>query len=397
LLLNREELFPTFRVPLDEGFSFTLSSPGFVYLTHSFRETQVSLTKLWRKMWGYTPQIGRIERAADLTQNVADSTRNAFRDRLALGVLNTIAGDDKLRQLINGPYPIEYPALRQAVGDYSRINFQPLLAAWRGLIDQVFKGRQSKSALSQLGINIDVLKDATFSQALHVQLTQLNVAHYQKLVCGQGINERTWRQVLLDLHKNCFLDHVGPLYAWCVRCPETGVLATIASSNVLGRFHCPRCRRVAHAETYFFPAGWLEAALNLRDGMLGACVGWQLKKRGLEFKANVPIAGTELDFVLGLGCERILIECKMPLTLKADETLTPNLSEAQNQLHEHVALARQQGMIFARAACVLNLSRQRLASIVRRSHPTPRPKYQKPETGLISYEDLADWLDNASK
>lgn len=395
LLLHREDLFPTFNVAPDEGFSLTLSSPGFAYLTHSFRETQVSLTKLGKKMLRNASQIKRMERAAGLTQGVSDSTGNAFRDRLALGILNTVAGHDGLRNLINGPYPIDFPALRRAVADYSDINFQPLIDEFFALVEQAFKARKSKSAFSQAGLNIDVLKDATFSHPLHVQLMQLNVDHYRKIVCGQGISEGSWRQHLLYLHDYGYLEHMGPLFAWCTRCPETGVLAAVSSSNMRGRLHCPRCRRVAHGETTFSPVGWLETALNVRDGMLGACVGWQLKKHGLCFTANVPIGGTELDLVVDLGSVRLLIECKMPRTLKADENLAPILSEAQTQLDEHVALAKQQGLLFTGAICVLNMPRQRIASIIRRYHSRPRPDHRKHKMSLISYEDLADWLRSA--
>jgi len=395
LLLHREDLFPTFNVSPDERFSLTLSSPGFAYLTHSFKKTQVSLAKLWKKMLRNAPQLERIERAAGLTQAVSDSTSNVLRDRLVLGILNTIAGHDRLRNLVSRPYPIDFPALRQAVGDYSDINFQPLIDEFLALVEQVFKARKSKSAFSRAGLNIDVLKDATFSHPLHIQLMQLNVDHYRKIVCGQEINERSWRQYLIHLHDYGFLEHMGPLYTWCIGCPETGVLAAVSSSNILGRFHCPRCRRVAHGETTFSPVGWLETALNVRNGMLGACVGWQLKKHGLKFRANVPIAGTELDFVVDLGSVRVLIECKMPRTLKRDESLAPILSDAQTQLDEHVALSRQQGLLFTRAICVLNMPRQRIASIIRRYHSRPQPDHRKHKMSLISYEDLADWLRSA--
>lgn len=56
LLLNREDLFPTFNVFPDERFSLTFSSRGFAYLTHSFKETQVSLAKLWKKCCATRPR-----------------------------------------------------------------------------------------------------------------------------------------------------------------------------------------------------------------------------------------------------------------------------------------------------------------------------------------------------
>lgn len=392
LLLHRQELFPTFNVKDNEITIFTMASPGFAYLTHSFGSTLRGFKKLDKKYQRYNPEGSQIQRAQEFSDRLSESVGPTLMCRLGVGALNTARTNASLRELVNSAEAVTAGRLKEAMGA-SDIDWLPLKNEFLAAIPQLMEGRRSRSALHQLNTHLDILKDTVDIQRFQAQVTELNINHYRKIVPGQRISEDRWREIVLDLHHYRFLEHVGPLCLWCTRCPETGVLALVKSSHIVRRFYCTRCRCVAQAATSFYPSGGLESALNLKDGMLAAAVGWQLTKRKVKFETNVSVSGTELDYLFEKGSGKALIECKMYQVLNEDDVLSRKILDADQQLREHIALANQQGMALTDAVCVVNVPNRRLKRLIRsvQAAPTRDPGFIGAR--VISYQALSSWLD----
>jgi len=137
----------------------------------------------------------------------------------------------------------------------------------------------------------------------------------------------------------------------------------------------------------FAPTGAFHNAIKLKDGLLGAAIGWHLKKRGIRFWHAHCEEGTEMDFIPIVQNGRLLIECKLLSVSVPAKQLLRNLREAVKQLDEHAALLEKQGRNLRGSVCVVNLTDQTLASLRR-----DESLREIAENRLISYERFSDWL-----
>lgn len=392
LLLHRDELFPRLTAQHDPHLSFQLGTSGLVLLSHCAKEIAHSLKVLDQKRRAHSYQAPRQERASGLVRELDDVTRQTLIDNIALGVLRLIQGSAALRALVTENVPVTREMLKRSVGDYSTLDLEPLQKASFQLIQRVLSGKRSKKVLRQIVMEVDLLKDFFDLERFQFTLFEASFGHYRHLIRRLQIPERRWNEAILALHSDCFLEHVGPLYLWCTRCPESGVLASVRTSQLLRPFRCPRCRRSAFSATALFPADALASAMGLRDGVLGATVGWQLIKRRIPFRHSCNLAGTELDFLVSRRKVECLIECKMNHQFKQPAQILDTLRDNLSQLAVHIRALRMAGIQLNSAVCVVNYTRARLA-VLRRSMDLGRTS--SVPLKLISYQDFIPWLDKS--
>ena len=122
LLLHRTELFPRLEVPI-EGSMVTIAAGGLPFLSDAPKYIRRSLKLLAAKYAAHSPHPERIAEAQQRVESVETALAESVRDAFALAVLNTVSANAPLRDLVNGPRPIERAHLRRAVKDYSGIDW----------------------------------------------------------------------------------------------------------------------------------------------------------------------------------------------------------------------------------------------------------------------------------
>ena len=388
LLLHREELFPRLTSTVRGGPTFLFGSSSFVLPSHPVDHILRSIRTLNKKQLVHSYPAARREDTSTAVRELDETTRQTLLDNLAIEVLKVIQDSSSLRELINQPNPILFGDFKRAVGDPSQFKLDGFINALTTMFQRVLSGTRSKETLDQLALEVDSLKDFVDVDQIRIILLQTGLAHYRRLVKALRISERLWRDALLSLHRDCFLEHSGPLYLWCIRCPESGVLANVRSTELLKPFRCPRCGRRAWSATTLLPSDSLNTAIRLRDGMLGAAIGWQLCRRRIPFHHSVMMAGTEIDFLVGRGSENILIEAKMNHQLKSRDAMTSALRANLRQLSAHVRAAQSKGISISSAVCVVNHPRTLLRQL---QWATGSPNSTVAEE-LLSYQDLDRWI-----
>jgi hypothetical protein len=392
LLLHREELFPRIDAELEPNLSFQFGASALVLLSHPLRAITRSTKILDEKRRTHWYQGPRQERASEVVRELDEVTRETLIDNVALESLKLVQSNSALRTLVTQNDPITREDLKRSVGDYSSLALDPLKTAALQLFQRVLSGKRSKKALHQIAIEVDTLKDFLDLERFQLMLVQRSLAHYHQLIRGLRIPESLWKDIILALHSDNFLEHVGPLYLWCTKCPESGVLASVRTTQLLRPLRCPRCGRTAYTATALFPSDALADAIRLRDGMLGAAIGWQLTKKHISFRHSVPVGGTELDFLVSRGPVKCLIECKMNHQLKERPQLLATLRDNVAQLDAHVLAAQSAGINLHSAVCVVNHGRCRLAAL--RPYMDASQKSTVPMK-LMSYEDFLPWISKS--
>jgi hypothetical protein len=141
--------------------------------------------------------------------------------------------------------------------------------------------------------------------------------------------------------------------------------------------------------TSFAPARGFRDATLLKDGLLGAAIGWHLTRRRIRFHHAHSERGTETDFIAILPDGHLLIECKMLGLSTGAKQLARTLREAAKQLHDHAAVLQAEGWNIRSSACVVNLTDRNVSSL-RGNGFLPAAAAEH----LISYEEFRNWLRN---
>jgi hypothetical protein len=389
LLLHRGELFPRLNAQVNSSVSFLFGTSAFILSSHPGTRIVESLRGLAQKQRKHSYQAPRQERASDLVRQIDEVTRQTLIDNVALEALKLVQRSPALRNLVTQDNPISREDLKSAAGDYSCLETEPLKMAGLKLVQRFLGGKRSRRALHQIAIEVDTLADFVDLETFRLQLFLANLAHYRRIIRSLRIRERSWKESILELHRNHFLEHVGPLYLWCTRCPESGVLASVRTTQLLRPLRCPRCGQSAYSSTSLFPANELDLAIKVSDGMLGAAVGWQLTSRRISFQHSLKVGGTEFDFLVSQGQRYSLIECKMNHIFKTPARLAAALKDNLAQLKAHTLVAQSQRIALASAICVVNHPRAQLASLQRLIDP---PQESTVPMQLLSYQDFIPWL-----
>jgi hypothetical protein len=224
------------------------------------------------------------------------------------------------------------------------------------------------------------------------EISQLGIAfrsaeHFAALLKKRGVSETAWRVVVMALVGRELLAPYTPMFLWCKSCPEDGFIASLPFSLCPLPPLCPGCGQRAHAIASYAPATGFDAAARLKDGLLGAAVGWHLTKRHVRFWHSHDEGGTELDFIAEGRNGTSLIECKMLGVMSSNKQLLRNLRDAAGQLDKHAALLEQRGWKLLESVCVVNLSAHHLNEL-RREAKKSGARLDR----LISYEQFTAWF-----
>jgi hypothetical protein len=391
LLLHRTELFPRLTVPV-EGMTATIGAGGLPFLSDSPKLIRRSLKSLASKYARHSPHPERTAEAQQRVESIQDAAAETVRDAIALAILNTIAANAPLLELVNGPRPVDRAQLRRAVKDYAGLDWSPATSHLGEAFASLWRTDKSRRPVQQLLIHLDALKDALDLERFKTQIVEWLVTHFQRLLQIRSVRHDEWAALVLELHHDGFLEHAGPLYNWCVWCDETGVFGAIHTSHVGADLFCCKCRRKVPYMAAFYSTGAFDQALELHDGMLAAALGWHLTRCGVAFEPGVKLPETELDFVLRSDAGNCLIECKMNHLLGQDDALRRTLYKNREQLRDHLRIAKGQGMELRHAACVVNLTRDHLSSLLVTMPPETDLEFARVQGQILSYEDVATWL-----
>jgi len=396
LLLHRTELFPRLEIPI-EGSMITIAAGGLPFLSESPKLIRRSLKDLAGKYATHSPHPERLAEAQDRMASAQAAIAESVRDAFALAILNTVSANPPLLELVNGPRPIDRPRLRHAVKDYSGIDWSPAAALLAEAFSALFQTDKSRKPIQQLLIHIDALKDAVDLERFKAQIVDWLTAHFHRLLQIRGVHHDDWAGLVQQLHDDRFLEHAGPLYFWCTQCEETGVFGTLQTSRVGMDLFCPKCGRRMFYTAAFYSTGALTQALELHDGVLAAALAWHLTQRDIDFDDSVKLPDAELDFVLRSSEGDAIIECKMNHLLGDDDSLLNTLYKNRNQLRDHVLIAKNQGMAFHSAACIVNLTRRQLTPLLKRMNAEPDADFVRVRGQILSFEDAPAWLAQTSR
>jgi hypothetical protein len=189
-------------------------------------------------------------------------------------------------------------------------------------------------------------------------ISQLDIAfrsalHFSQLLKKRGVSEKAWQDVVMKLVGRELLLPFTPMYLWCKACPEDGFVASLPFSLCPLPPLCPGCGKLAHAIASYRPARGFDTAVRMKDGLLGAAIGWHLAKRKIRFRHSPVVNGTEMDFVVQDLRGSILVECKMLSVVPSDKQLTRTLRDAASQLAEHTEILEKFGSKVVGAVCVV--------------------------------------------
>jgi hypothetical protein len=375
-----------------EGTALTISAGGIPFLSHAPKDIRRSLKSLACKYAAYSRHPERATVAQQRLESIQDAVSESIRDAIALAILNTVSSNEPLLQLVNGPQPVDRALLRQTVKDYSGINWSPGMAHLMAALADLWQADRARKPVQQVLLHLDALKDIVDLERFKAQIVEWLVTHFQRVLHVRGVRHEDWGDFVLQLHDNGFLEHAGPLYTWCVWCEETGIFGAIQTSYVGRDLFCWRCRRRVPFMAAFHSTGALDQALDLKDGVLAAALGWHLTMCGTSFEAGVELGKTELDFVVRTATGDGLIECKMNHLLGKDDALRKKLYDDRDQLRDHLRIAKGHGITLSHAACVVNLTRQHLASLSATMQPEADQEFSRVRGRILSYEDAAAWL-----
>jgi hypothetical protein len=378
-------------VPI-EGATVTIAAGGLPYLSDAPKHIRRSLKCLAGKYAAYSPHPERMAEAQERVGSAETAVSESVRDAFALAVLNTVSANPPLLELVNGPRPIDRPRLRHAVKDYSGIDWSYAASLLGEAVAALWRVDKSRKPVQQLLIHLDALKDAVDLERFKAQIVEWLATHFQRLLQIRGVHHDDWASVVLQLHQDAFLENAGPLYFWCVRCEETGIFGAIQTSHIGSQLFCCKCGRSVPCLAAFYSTGALTQAFELHDGVLAAALAWHLTQRGIPFDDGVKLPNAELDFVLKTSVDNCLIECKMNHLLGQEDALLRTLYKNRDQLRDHLLIAKGQGMALSRAACIVNLTRQQLAPVLRAMEPETDPEFARVRSDILSYEDAPAWV-----
>jgi hypothetical protein len=183
-----------------------------------------------------------------------------------------------------------------------------------------------------------------------------------------------------------------PMFLWCKSCPEDGFVASLPFSSCPLPPLCPGCGKWAHAIASYAPAEGFDAAVRLKDGLLGAAVGWHLIKQHIRFWHSHQERGTEMDFIVAFPNGHILVECKMFSAMSADKQLHRTLRDAAQEVDSHAALLEENRWKLRESVCVVNLTKRHL-NAMRRAAKISGAVLDR----LISYEGFTAWLQSRNE
>ena len=355
---------------------------GFPYLSGTARELSRSLKQA---MTGrHSGSRAALAKHA-IDEWAAANGRQAL-DLIAAALLETVRINPALRALANSDEPTSPTLIARTVQDYEALDWSAAQDLVR-LFEPFLLRRPSKKHINRFALNFSALLSYYAPELTQWDLTYRSALHFVGLLKRRGISESAWRELLLRLIDRGLVAPSASMLLWCRRFPEDGFVASRPFAlGTLPPF-CPSCGDEAHAIASFMPDGGLLDAMNLKDGLLGAAIGWHLTRRGTRFWHARCEKGTELDFIAVLKDSIFLIECKILGVAAPMKQVARKLRDAVRQLDDHADLLRSQGWNLAGSVCAVNLADDDLVSLTGRGFLAPATAQR-----LVSYERFSHWL-----
>jgi hypothetical protein len=291
-----------------------------------------------------------------------------------------------MHALATSDEPVTPVRVAQQVRDYEALDWKPREELFQ-LFEPFLARSRSKKPINRLTLNFTALLRHFQADVIQQDVIARSAQHFVGLLRRRGVSETSWRNLLLRLIDRDLVAPYTSMFLWCRRFPHDGFVASASLSLCALPPCCPSCGKEAHALACFAPTGAFHNAIKLKDGLLGAAIGWHLRKRGIRFWHAHCEKNTEMDFIAIVQKGQLLIECKILSVSVPAKQLVRNLREAVKQLDEHAGLLEKQGRKLRGSVCVVNLTDHTLASL-RRDEPLTGIA----ENHLVSYERFSDWL-----
>jgi hypothetical protein len=379
LLLSPIELFGEAQKRVGRKLWIKFRLMGLPYITGNFNRMYKSLNRR-RCARAFAPDQSQEAHVAISEWQAANSRR--AQDLTVAAILETVRRNSSLRDLTAGEEPITAPRVAQAVPNPEKLDWQPL----KGLVElfEPFLMRSSsRKPINRFTLNFTALLPHLQPEISVERVAIQSAHHFARLLKARKVSEDAWRQLLLRLIDLDFVTASTPTFLWCRKFPGDGFVASTSMSWGTSPPSCPWCGKTAHAIAAFVPTGSLRDAMALRDGLLGAAIGWHLIRHGIAFTHGHSEAGTELDFLLEVGDLRLLIECKVLNVLVPAKQLARNVRKGVKQLERHAALMESRGTNLLDSVCVVNLTDRGLSSLM---------SIGLWKESVISYERFPEWL-----
>jgi hypothetical protein len=383
LLLSPVEFFGQIQAKVGKKLSLLFHLTGFPYLSGSLKELSRSLQQMAAGQRRHLVSSGNPQRTIEEWKQA--NGREAL-DLLAAAILETVRKKPVLRRLTASDEPITNVHIARQIAAYEALDWTAMEKLVQ--IFEPFMARpKSKKPINRLTLDFTSLLQYLRPEIRQLDLTLRSAEHFTALLKTRRVSEADWRDAVMMLVSRDLLIPYTPMFLWCRSYPADGFVASLPFSAAPLPPLCPGCGKWAHAIASYAPASGLDAAVRLRDGVLGAAVGWHLAKRGVKFRHSHQERGTEVDFIARIGNRHLLIECKMLSVTVADKQLQRNLREAAEQLDSHIALLEQTNWKLRESVCVVNLTERHL-NLLRTSNRQSSAALDK----LISYEQFPSWF-----
>ena len=383
LLLSPVEFLGEAQARIGNKLSLLFHLTGFPYLSESLKDLAESLRRMMSR------QVDEPEQSRDAKKAMADwaaaNGRHA-QDLIAAAILDTVRRNPAMQSLTNSNHPVTPAAVAQTIPNYELLDWK----AMEELV-QLFEPFLARSA-SKKPINRFTLNFTALMRYFQPEISQLDVVvksaqHFVGLLQKRGVTESAWRDLLLGLIDRELVAPYTSMFLWCPKVPEDGFFSSASLSfGPLPPF-CPWCDREAHAMAAFAPDGPMSDAMRLKDGLLGAAVGWYLKKARIRFWHALCIKGTEIDFVAEIGNGYLLIECKMFSIAATAKRLARTVRDSLKQLDAHSTLLQGEGWNLRGSMCVVNLTEADLHALRGSGFPISTDVNR-----LVSYERFSKRL-----
>lgn len=382
LLISPVEFFGEVQSRLGKKLRLRFRLAGFPYLLGKFG----SLSKSWDRMISRGAKPQKLDTIENAIAEWAAGNAQQARNLVAAAIIETVRDNAVLRALVTSDEPVTPLQVARKLQNFEALNWKPM----EQLIEvfEPFLARsRSQRAINQITLNLNTLLQYSQPEIIRQDVILRSASHFMKLLRNRGVNEAAWRNLLSGLIDRNFVAPNTPVFLWCREFPHDGYVAS--PSLVLGPLipRCPSCGKDPYAMASFAPAGALQRATELKDGLLGAAIGWHLLKRGIPFLHSHCEEGTEMDFVPVVRKGRFLIECKVFSVLVSAKRLARSVREAVRQLDKHAAILETQGSKLRGSICVVNLTDRGLAKLRRDGF-----SFGIPENRVISYDRFTEWL-----
>jgi len=383
LLLSPVEFFGQVQAKVGKKLSLLFHLTGFPYLSGTLKDLFKSLQRMAAGQRSHLATSGNAQRTIEEWKQA--NGREAL-DLLAAAILETVRKNPALRQLVASGEPLTNLHTARQVAEYEGLDWTAMEELVQ--IFEPFLARpKSKKPINRLTLDFTSLLHHLQPEISQLDLALRSAEHFTALLKKRRVSEAEWRDAVIALVGRDLLIPYTPMFLWCRSHPEDGFVASLPFSAGPLPPLCPACGKWAHAIASYAPASGLDAAVRLKDGVLGAAIGWHLTKRNVKFWHSHQEGGTEVDFIAASGNQHLLIECKMLSATVADKQLRRNLREAADQLDSHTALLEQADWKLRESVCVVNLAEGHMNSL-----RTSKRESSAELDLLISYEQFPAWF-----